>query len=94
VVNGFPNVFPEELPGMPLDQDIEFVIELKLGTTPLYKTPCRMATPILAKLKEHIKELLEKGFIHPTSSPWGALVIFCPEEGCYLKVVHGLLCPE
>jgi hypothetical protein len=65
-----------KLPGMPPDRDIEFVIELKPGTTPIYKTPYRMATPELAELKEHIKELLEKGFIHPTSSPWGAPVIF------------------
>jgi hypothetical protein len=76
VVNEFLDVFPEELPGMPPERDIEFVIELKLGTTPIYKTPYRMATPELAELKEHIKELLEKGFIHPSSSPWGAPVIF------------------
>jgi hypothetical protein len=76
VVNEFPNVFPEELLGMPPDRDIEFVIELKPGTTPIYKTPYRMATPELAELKEHIKELLEKGFICPSSSPWGAPAIF------------------
>jgi hypothetical protein len=76
VVNKFPDVFPEELPGMPPDRDIEFVIELKPGTTPIYKTPYRMATPELAELKEYIKELLEKEFIHPSSSPWGAPVIF------------------
>jgi hypothetical protein len=70
VVNEFPDVFPEELPGMPLDRDIEFVIELKPGTTPMYKTPYRMATPELVELKEHIKKLLEKGFIHHSSSPW------------------------
>jgi hypothetical protein len=46
--------FPEELPGMPPDQDIEFVIEMKPGTAPIYKTPCRMATPELAELKEHL----------------------------------------
>jgi hypothetical protein len=46
---------PEELPAMPLDRDIEFVIELKPGTSHIYKTPFRMATPELAKLKEHIK---------------------------------------
>jgi hypothetical protein len=67
------------------------VIELKPGTTPIYKTPYRMATPELAELKEHIKELLEKGFIRPSSSPWG---IFCPEEGWNPKVVCGLSCPE
>jgi hypothetical protein len=76
VVNEFPNVFPKELPGMPPDQDIELVIKLKPGTTPIYKTPYRMATPELAELKEHIKELLEKGFIRPSSSLWRALMIF------------------
>jgi hypothetical protein len=80
VVNEFPDVFPEELPGMPPDRDNEFVIELKPATSPIYKTPYRMATPELAELKEHIKELLEKGFIHPSSSPWGAPVIFVPKK--------------
>jgi hypothetical protein len=60
VVNEFPNVFPEELPGMPPDRDFKFMIELKHGTSPIYKTLNRMVTPELAKLKEHIKELLEK----------------------------------
>jgi hypothetical protein len=54
VINEFPDVFPEELPGMPPDRDIEFVIELKPGTSPIYKTPLRMTTPELAGLKEHI----------------------------------------
>jgi hypothetical protein len=76
VVNEFPDVFPEDLPGVPPDRDIEFVIELKTGTAPIYKTPLRMTTPELAELKEHIKELIEKGFIHSSSSPWGAPVIF------------------
>jgi hypothetical protein len=80
VVNKFPDVFTEELPGMPPDRDIKFVIELKPGTTPIYKTPFRMTTPELAELKEHIRELLEKGFIHPSSSPWGAPVIFVPKK--------------
>jgi hypothetical protein len=60
VVNEFPDVSPVELPGMPPERDIEFVIDLKPGTTPIYKAPYRMATPELAELKEHIKELLEK----------------------------------
>jgi hypothetical protein len=76
VVNGFPAVFPKELLGMPPNQDIEFVIELKPGTALIYKTPFRMTTPELAELKEHIRELLEKGFISPSSSPWGAPMIF------------------
>jgi hypothetical protein len=73
VVNEFPDVFPEELPGMPPNRDIKFVIELKPGTAPIYKTRYRMTTPEIAELKEHVKELLEKGFIRPSSSPWGAL---------------------
>jgi hypothetical protein len=86
VVNKFPDVFPEELPGMPPDRDIEFVIELKPGTTP---TPYRMATPELAELKQHIKELLEKGFVRPSSSPWGARVIFVPKkDGTQRLCVH------
>jgi hypothetical protein len=80
VVNEFPDVLPEELPGMSPDRDIKFVIELKPGTAPIYKTPFMMTTPELAELKEHIKELLEKGFICPSSSPWGALVIFIPKK--------------
>jgi hypothetical protein len=80
VVNEFPNVFPEELLGIPPDRDIEFVIELKHGMALIYKTPFRMTTPKLAELKEHIKELLEKGFIRPSSSPWGAPMIFVPKK--------------
>jgi hypothetical protein len=76
VVNEFPDVLPEDLPGVPHNRDIEFVIELKPSTTPIYETPFRMTTPELVELKEHIKELLEKGFICPSSSPWGAPMIF------------------
>jgi hypothetical protein len=77
VVNEFLDVFPEELPDMPPDQDIELVIELKPGTTPIYKTPYRMATPELAKLKEHIKELIYPSQLIPIGSPCD----FCLEEG-------------
>jgi hypothetical protein len=66
VVNKFHDVFPEDLLGMPSNGDIKFVIELKPGTAPIYKIPFRMTAPELAELKEHIKELLEKGFIRPS----------------------------
>jgi hypothetical protein len=62
---------------MPPDQDIELVIELKPGTTPIYKTPYRMATPELAKLKEHINELIYLSELIPIGSPYD----FCLEEG-------------
>jgi hypothetical protein len=80
VVSEFPDVFLEELPGMPPDCDIEFVIELMPGTAPIYKSPYWMATLELAELTEHIKELLEKGFVHPSSSSWGAPMIFVQKK--------------
>jgi hypothetical protein len=56
------------------------VIELKPCTAPIYKTPFRMTTPELAELKEHIKELIDNGFIRPSSSPWGGPVICVPKK--------------
>jgi hypothetical protein len=56
------------------------VIDLVPGTAPIYRRPYRMATQQLAKLKEHIKELLGKGYIRPSSSPWGAPMIFVPKK--------------
>jgi hypothetical protein len=68
VVIEFLNVFFENLPGMPLDRDIEFVIDLMPDTAPIYKRPYKMVTQQLVELKEHIKELLEKGYIRLSSS--------------------------
>jgi hypothetical protein len=79
-VSEYPDVFPEELPGMPLDREIEFIIELVPGTAPIFKRPYRMATNQLAKLKEQLQELLDKGYIRPSASPWGAYVIFVPQK--------------
>jgi hypothetical protein len=78
----YPDVFPEELPGMPLDHEIEFVIELVSGTASIFKRPYRMAANQLAELKEQLKELLDKGHICPSASPWGAPVIFVPMKDC------------
>ena len=76
VVCDFPDVFPEELPGMPPDRNVEFVIELVPGTAPISKRPYRMPTGELTELKKQLDELLEKEFIRPSSSPWGCPVIF------------------
>ena len=62
----YPDVFPEELPDMPLDRDIEFLIELLPGTGPISKRPYRMPTQDLEEIKKQIKELLGKGYIRPT----------------------------
>jgi hypothetical protein len=72
----YPDVFPEELPGIPRDRDIEFSIELLLGTAPISKRAYRMDVKDLIELKKQIEELLEKGFIRPSSSRWGAPVLF------------------
>jgi hypothetical protein len=69
-VSEFLNVFPEELPGMPPDHEIEFVIELVPDTTHIFKRPYRMVTNQLAELKEQLQELLDKGYICPSASPW------------------------
>jgi hypothetical protein len=78
-VSEYPNVFPEELPGMPPDREIEFVIELVPGTAAIFKRPYRMAANQLAELKEQVQELLDKGYICPSASPWGAPIIFVPK---------------
>jgi hypothetical protein len=76
----YPDVFPEELLGMPPDREIEFVIDLVPGTAPIFKRPYRMATNQLAELKELLQELLDKGYICPSASPWGAPIIFAPKK--------------
>jgi hypothetical protein len=75
-VSEFLDVFPEELPVMLPDREIEFVIELVSGTAPIFKRPYRMAANQFAELKEQLQELLDKGYIRPSASPWGAPVIF------------------
>jgi hypothetical protein len=69
VVQDYPDVFPEELPGMSLDHDIEFLIELLPGTPLISKRPYRMPVNELVELKKQIAELQAKGFIRPSSSP-------------------------
>jgi hypothetical protein len=69
VVCKFPDVFPEDLPGLPPEQDVEFVIELKPGTAPISRRSYRMPPNELAELKIQLQDLLEKGFIQPSSSP-------------------------
>nr|ABF95987.1 retrotransposon protein, putative, Ty3-gypsy subclass [Oryza sativa Japonica Group] len=80
IVREFGDVFPEELPGMPPKREIEFRIDLAPGTTPLHKRPYRMAANELAEVKKQLEELKEKGYIHPSTSPWGAPVIFVEKK--------------
>ena len=80
VVNEFLDVFSDDLLGMPPDHDIEFIIELLPGTAPIAKRPYRMGVNELEELKKQLKELQDKGFIRPSSSPWGAPVIFVEKK--------------
>jgi hypothetical protein len=79
-ISKFLDVFSEELPGMPPDRKIKFVIELVPGTTPIFKRPYRMTANQLAELKEQLQELLGKGYIRPSASPYGAPIIFVPKK--------------
>jgi len=71
VVCEYPDVFPDDLPGMPPDRKIEFAIELQPGTAPIARRPYRMPPNELAELKKQLQELLDKGYIRPSTSPWG-----------------------
>ncbi|GKC51364.1 putative reverse transcriptase domain-containing protein [Tanacetum coccineum] len=75
VVRDFPEVFPDDLSGLPPLQEIKFWIELILGATPVAKSPYRLAPSELEELSRQLKELQDKGFIRPSSSPWGASVL-------------------
>jgi hypothetical protein len=69
-------VFPDELPGLPLDRDVEFAIELIPGTPPISRRPYRMPLNELAELKKQLKDLLNKGLIRPSLSEWGCPALF------------------
>jgi len=86
VVCEYPDVFPEELPGMPPDRDIEFIIDLIPGIGPIAKRPYRMATDELKELKEQLQELQEKGYIRPSSSPWGSPVLLVRKKDGSLRM--------
>jgi hypothetical protein len=86
VVRDYPNVFPNELPGMPPDRDIEFAIELQPGTAPISKRPYRMPPAELAGLKKQLQELLDKGFICPSTSPWGCPALFVKKKDESLRL--------
>jgi hypothetical protein len=76
----FPDVFPEDLPGLPPERDVEFVIELKPDMAPISRRSYRMPPNELVELKTQLQDLLEKGFIRPSSSPWGCLAIFIKKK--------------
>ena len=82
----FPDVFPGDLPGLPPDRDVEFKIELIPGTAPISRRPYRMPPNELAELKTQLNELLKKGLIRPSSSPWGCPAIFVKKKDQSLRM--------
>ncbi|XP_070036810.1 uncharacterized protein [Nicotiana tomentosiformis] len=80
VVRDFPDVFPADLSGMPPDRDIDFGIDLMSDTQPISILLYRMSPEELKELKKQLQELLDKGFIRPSVSPWGAPVVFVKKE--------------
>jgi hypothetical protein len=79
-------VFPEELPGMPPDIDLEFIMDLILGTAPIAKRPYQMVANELEELKKQLRELQDKGYIRPNSSPWGSPVLFVKKKDGSLRM--------
>ncbi|GJV60088.1 putative reverse transcriptase domain-containing protein [Tanacetum coccineum] len=80
IVQNFPEVFPEDLPGLPPTRQVEFQIDLIPGAAPVARAPYRLAPSEMKELSEQLKELSDKGFIRPSSSPWGAPVLFVKKK--------------
>ncbi|XP_070035182.1 uncharacterized protein [Nicotiana tomentosiformis] len=87
VVKEYADVFPDELPGIPPKREIDFRIDLLPGTQPISIPPYRMAPVELKESKEQLKDLLEKGFIGPNTSPWGAPVLFVRKKDGFLIII-------
>ncbi|GKG58521.1 hypothetical protein Tco_0592300, partial [Tanacetum coccineum] len=80
MVRDFPEVFPDDLSGLPPIREFEFQIELTPGATPVAKSPNRLAPSKLEELSGELKELQDKGFIRPSSSPWGVPILFIKKK--------------
>ena len=82
----FSDVFPNEFPGLPPHREIEFCIDVVSDKAPISMPPYRMAPVELKELKEQLQELLDKGFIRPSTSPWGAPVLFVKKKDGTLRL--------
>eukprot|EP00253_Pinus_taeda_P020164 PITA_20164 len=86
VIQEFTDVFPEEIPGLPPRRNIDFTIELIPEAAPVSRAPYRMSTPELTELKMQLQELLDKEYIRPSVSPWGAPVLFVKKKDGTLRM--------
>ena len=86
MIKEFPNVFPKELSGLPPEREVDMSIKVVLRTTPISRAPYRMAPIELKELKTQLQELLDKGFVRPSVSPWGAPVLFVKKKDGTLRM--------
>ncbi|GKA99937.1 putative reverse transcriptase domain-containing protein [Tanacetum coccineum] len=86
IVQNFSKVFPDDLSGLPPSREVEFRIDLIPGAMPVVKSPYRLAPTEMEELSNQLKELQDKGFIRPISSPWGAPVLFVKKKDCSFRM--------
>ena len=86
MIKEFPDVFPEELPGLPPEREVDLSIEVVQGMTPISRAPYRMVPTELKEMKTQLQELLDKGFVRPSVSPWGAPVLFVKKKDDTLRM--------
>ena len=86
VVCEYEDIFLDELSGLPPHRDVDFIIELHPSTSPISMTPHRMSSLEVQELKVQLQELLDSGFIRPSTSPWGAPVLFSKERDKTLRL--------
>lgn len=85
-VREFGDIFLEDLPGLPPDREVEFVIDLTPRTAPVSKAPYHMNPIELSELKDQLQKLLEKGFIRPNVPPWGAPILFVKKKDGFIRL--------
>ena len=86
IVCEYEEVFSDELPGLPPERVVDFSIELHPGSLPIFMTLHRMAPVELQELRVQLQELLDKGFIRPSTSPWGSSVLFAKKKDKTLRL--------
>jgi hypothetical protein len=86
VIREFPDVFSDDLPGMPPERAIEFMTELQLGTAPIAKPLYKMSPVELKELRVQLQGMLTKGYIHPSTSPWACSVLFVEKKEKELRL--------
>jgi hypothetical protein len=86
VIREYPDIFPDELPGMPPERAIEFKIELQPNTAPVVKAPYKMSPVEMKELNFQLQGLLDKGYIHPSTSPWGCSALFVEKKDKELRL--------